>query len=124
MKLIKFLVKEVQEELTESVSYSFGDFKQKYPHKLNIWNYVIQGDDGNKYFIHSYRHPQKIFRGMELRGFVRERENGNFAIEFHSLYKSHFLSPLLFRKAKEDYIERAKREINFWNKELQRLETL
>ena len=123
MKLIKFLVKEVQEEMNELKAYSFGDWKNKSPHKINQWNYVIQGQDGNEYYLYSYR-SEKIYRNSELRCFVKERENKKFNIEYHLLYKTKCLSPLLFRKAKEDYIQRAKKGIEFWNKELQRLEAL
>jgi hypothetical protein len=56
---------------------------------------------------------------------VKEQgENKKFSIEFSRFYKTHFLSPLLFQKAKEDYIQRAKKELEFWQKELQRLELL
>lgn len=125
MKLTKFLVKEVQEEINELDSYSFGDWGHKHPHKLRRWNYVIQGQDGNEYYLYSYQ-PEKIYRNMELRCFVRERykEEKKYSIEYHHLYKANILSPLLFRKAKEDYIQRAKRDIKFWDEELKRLETL
>ncbi len=120
MKLIKFLVKEVQEEANEITPYSFSGRKV---HKIKRWDYIIKDENGNEYYLYSHK-PERICRNMELRCFVQEREDKRFNIEYHSLYKTKLLSPLLFREAKENYIQRAKHEIEFWQKELQRLEQL
>ena len=122
MKLIKFLVKEVQEEMTELKLQSLNQIGTDKFTPKNRWTYLIQGQDGNEYFLYSYC-PEKVYRNMELKCFV-EGNDKRFNIKFHHLYRTSLLTPMMFRKAKENYIERAKKDIEFWSKELQRLESL
>jgi hypothetical protein len=64
MKLIKFLVKEVQEGISEFETYSFGDWEKKHPRTIKRWNYLIQGEDGKEYYLYSSK-PRKFYRNKE-----------------------------------------------------------
>ncbi|MDI6788485.1 MAG: hypothetical protein QME51_08955 [Planctomycetota bacterium] len=130
MKLVKVRLKDVDEVITKHKStpmyFTNRGLKSGKEHELRRFNYTFTAEDGTKYYIYSYK-MLLVAALKELLCFVREntyQNDAKYQIEHHSKYPGGILTAEQFKKAKQDYIERTKKDIEFSQQELQRLESL
>lgn len=127
MKLIKFRIKDIDEKAIEYDSFSprFTDKGMQLgkPQKSKRWEYVITDTGGKTYRVYGGSKPINLQLITEARCFV-QGENDKLSIVYHSLYPGYFLTPAQFKKAIADYIGRAKRNVEFYQTELTRLQAL
>lgn len=125
MQLRKFIVVKIerQKELTRFIS--LGTMKPKpRKHQTFRFSYTMTGDDGITYYYHTYHKPKRITIGKTIRCFVQRRTDNSFDISYHPMYKKGLLTPHLFKKAVQDYLERHQKSIAFYQGEIKRLKSL
>ena len=126
MRLTKFRVKDIQETISEhkstpgyltSSGLKFG--KETIEKRFN---YVITDTNGREYHLHSWDKPINMALISEARCFEYTGLNSDHSsIKNHSSYPNYFLTPSEFKKAKADYLERAKQSVEREQAEYDRL---
>ena len=129
MKLVKVRIKDVDEVITKHKStpmyFTSNGMKSGKEHEIRRFNYTFTAEDGTIYYLYSYK-MLLVAALKELLCFVREKYNkpNEWDIQHHSKYPGGVLTTEQFNQAKEDYIERAKKDLEFYQTELARLESL